>query len=243
MPRSSSQGPTCAVIFAITSVTVLGRFPAVYGFSTTRPSGGSHQLGHGDVVTPESATAQRDARPASGRHPRATARPRTAGRRVAAARGGRCASGAPREVLLGLPIRRSLPRGACRKGRGVPRECPSIRPAQCSDVARQIRVRAQSNHGSFYFLTRPASSDRLENRKRSEGWSACFSKSGSDLRFSARSADRPQLSPAGRIILDDTAHQERTDWELVYAGMGAGVVRLIGATLFFQRRRRDAVAA
>ncbi|BDL39915.1 MULTISPECIES: hypothetical protein [Methylorubrum] len=43
--------------------------------------------------------------------------------------------------------------------------------------------------------------------------------------------------------MDDTAHQERTDWELVYAGMGAGVVRLIGATLFFQRRRRDAVAA
>jgi nitrate reductase gamma subunit len=43
--------------------------------------------------------------------------------------------------------------------------------------------------------------------------------------------------------LDDTAHQERADGELVYAGMGVGVVRLIGATLFFLRRRRDAVAA
>jgi nitrate reductase gamma subunit len=43
--------------------------------------------------------------------------------------------------------------------------------------------------------------------------------------------------------LDDTAHQERSDQELVYAGMGAGVVRLIGAPLFFLRRRRDAVAA
>jgi hypothetical protein len=45
--------------------------------------------------------------------------------------------------------------------------------------------------------------------------------------------------------LDDTAHQERTDGELAYAGMGVGVgvVRLIGATLFFLRRRRDAVAA
>ncbi|CAO4141133.1 hypothetical protein [Methylorubrum extorquens] len=45
--------------------------------------------------------------------------------------------------------------------------------------------------------------------------------------------------------MDDTAHQERTDLELVYAGMGAGVVRLIGATLFFLPRRRqcDAVAA
>ncbi|MCY1642230.1 LPXTG cell wall anchor domain-containing protein [Methylorubrum sp. SL192] len=42
--------------------------------------------------------------------------------------------------------------------------------------------------------------------------------------------------------MDDTAHQERTDWELVYAGMGVGVVGLIGAALFF-RRRRDAVAA
>jgi len=41
--------------------------------------------------------------------------------------------------------------------------------------------------------------------------------------------------------LDDTAHQERTEQELVYVGMG--VVRLIGATLFFLRRRRDAVAA
>nr|WP_165301684.1 hypothetical protein [Methylorubrum zatmanii] len=29
--------------------------------------------------------------------------------------------------------------------------------------------------------------------------------------------------------MDDTAHQERADGELVYAGMG--VVRLIGATL------------
>jgi len=47
------------------------------------------------------------------------------------------------------------------------------------------------------------------------------------------------------IILDDTAHQERTDAELVYVGMGAGVVGLIGAAVFFlpRRRRRDAVAA
>ncbi|MCP1536966.1 hypothetical protein [Methylorubrum extorquens] len=43
--------------------------------------------------------------------------------------------------------------------------------------------------------------------------------------------------------MDDTAHQERTDGELAYAGMGVGVVHLIGATLFFLRRRRDAVAA
>ncbi|UYW28934.1 hypothetical protein [Methylorubrum extorquens] len=43
--------------------------------------------------------------------------------------------------------------------------------------------------------------------------------------------------------MDDTAHQERTYGELAYAGMGVGVVRLIGATLFFLRRRRDAVAA
>ncbi|WP_458437119.1 hypothetical protein [Methylorubrum extorquens] len=43
--------------------------------------------------------------------------------------------------------------------------------------------------------------------------------------------------------MDDTAHQERADQELVYAGMSAGVVRLSGAPLFFLRRRRDAVAA
>ncbi|WP_283534964.1 hypothetical protein [Methylorubrum extorquens] len=43
--------------------------------------------------------------------------------------------------------------------------------------------------------------------------------------------------------MDDTAHQERTDWKLVYAGTGAGVVRLSGAPLFFLRRRRNAVAA
>ncbi|WP_158020088.1 hypothetical protein [Methylorubrum extorquens] len=45
--------------------------------------------------------------------------------------------------------------------------------------------------------------------------------------------------------MDDTAHQEGADGELVYAGIGAGVVRLIGATLFFLRRCRqcDAVAA
>lgn len=164
MPRSSSQGPTCAVIFAITSVTVLGRFPAVYGFSTTRPSAGSHQLGHGDVVTPESATARRDAQRTLGRHPRDTARPRTVGLRVAAARSGLCASGAPREVLLGLPLRRSLRPGACRKGRSVPRERPLIRPAQCPDFAQKIRLRSQSNRGSFGFLP-PASPDHPETWK------------------------------------------------------------------------------
>ena len=46
------------------------------------------------------------------------------------------------------------------------------------------------------------------------------------------------------IVLDDTAHQEQTDRELIYVGSGAGVVGLIGAGLFFlPRRRREAVAA
>ncbi|WP_238253504.1 hypothetical protein [Methylorubrum podarium] len=47
------------------------------------------------------------------------------------------------------------------------------------------------------------------------------------------------------IVLDDTAYQEKTDEELVYAGAGAGVLGLAGSALFFlpRRRRRDAVAA
>ncbi len=47
------------------------------------------------------------------------------------------------------------------------------------------------------------------------------------------------------ILLDDTAHQEQTDREMVYLGSGAGVVGLLGAALMFLpwRRRREPVPA
>lgn len=48
------------------------------------------------------------------------------------------------------------------------------------------------------------------------------------------------------IVLDDTAYQEQTDQELVYAGAGAGVLGLIGSALFFlprRRRQHEAVTA
>lgn len=47
------------------------------------------------------------------------------------------------------------------------------------------------------------------------------------------------------VVLEDTAYQEQTDRELVYVGLGAGALGLVGAALFFlpRRRRHEAVAA
>ncbi len=47
------------------------------------------------------------------------------------------------------------------------------------------------------------------------------------------------------VVLEDKAYQEQTDRELVYVGLGAGALGLVGAALFFlpRRRRHEAVAA
>ncbi|MEH3119575.1 MAG: hypothetical protein PGN25_18830 [Methylorubrum populi] len=64
------------------------------------------------------------------------------------------------------------------------------------------------------------------------------------IKYASADAGSPKADE-NVIILDDNAHQEQTDREMIYVGAGAGVLGLIASALFFLpwRRRREAVAA